>query len=627
MIIILMGVSGCGKTTIGRQLALEQGLPFFDADDFHPKANIKKMKNNLALSDSDRLPWLNTLAEKIFEWENNEGAVLACSALKESYRTILASRHSNILWVFLSGTFEVISERLRKRTSHYMKDTLLQSQFDTLEVPKYGLYVNIENSIDDIIKRISSKLKQMNQSVFGIIGLGVMGKSLSLNMAEKGFNVSVYNRADNGEAQVVSDFLEDNHALKNISGFTELQQFVASLATPRKILIMIKAGKAIDIVIDQLIPFLTKGDIIIDGGNSHYKDTAKRVDYLASKELHFVGCGISGGEEGARKGPSMMPGGSRESYQSIAPILEAISAKDKTGKPCCTYIGPESAGHFVKMIHNGMEYAEMQLLAEVYAIMKISMENEKIAEILSEWRSTDLSSYLLEITIDIFLKKEGNQYVLDSILDAAGNKGTGSWSSKAALDLGSVNNMMSSAVFARYLSSFKQIRQSLSSQLKKDSEAIEEPDIMALKNAYRFARIINHHQGFELLRLASIEYHWKLNLSEIARIWTNGCIIRSDFMDQSVEIFKVYENYFEHQSIFKNLISSENSVKDCVSYSLKYRIPFDTFFASYNYWVSITTENLSANLIQAQRDYFGAHTYQKRDDVSGRYYHTNWLEK
>jgi len=622
-----MGVSGCGKTTIGEQLALEQGLPFFDADDFHPKANIEKMNNNVALSDADRLPWIHTLAEKTYEWETKEGAVLACSALKESYRAILASKQSNILWVYLSGTFELISARLKKRSNHYMKSALLQSQFDTLEVPDYGLHINIENSIDDIIKGINSKLKQMNQSVFGVIGLGVMGKSLSLNIAEKGFDISVYNRPEYGEEQVVSNFLKDNHAVKNISGFTDLQPFVASLATPRKILIMIKAGKAIDMVIDQLIPFLSKGDIIVDGGNSHYMDTAKRVDYLAGKELHFVGCGISGGEEGARKGPSMMPGGSLESYQNIAPILETISAKDKTGKPCCTYIGPDGTGHFVKMVHNGIEYAEMQLLAEVYAIMKISMDNEKMAQILSDWKTTDLSSYLLEITIDILQKKEGNQYVLDTILDAAGNKGTGSWSSKAAFDLGSVNTMMSSAVFARYLSAFKQKRESLSFKIKNDSEAIEEPNIKALENAYRFARVINHYQGFELIRLASIEYKWKLNLSEIARIWTNGCIIRSDFMEQSVDTLKAYENYFEDQTILKSLMSSESSITECISYSLKYRIPFDTFWSAYNYWISITTENLSAHLIQAQRDYFGAHTYQRKDDSSLSFYHTNWLEK
>jgi len=263
----------------------------------------------------------------------------------------------------------------------------------------------------------------------------------------------------------------------------------------------------------------------------------------------------------------------------------------------------------------------------VYAIMKLSMDNEKMFQILKQWKSTDLSSYLLEITVDILQKKEGDQYVLDSILDAAGNKGTGSWSSKAAFDLGSVNTMMSSAVFARYLSAFKQKRESLSFKIKNDSEAIEEPNIKALENAYRFARVINHYQGFELIRLASIEYKWKLNLSEIARIWTNGCIIRSDFMEQSVDTLKAYENYFEDKTIFKSLMFSESSITECISYSLKYRIPFDTFWAAYNYWISITTENLSANLIQAQRDYFGAHTYQRKDDSSLNFYHTNWLEK
>ncbi len=620
-----MGVSGCGKTTIGKQLALELGLPFFDADDFHPKVNIEKMKNNVPLNDSDRLPWLNILVEKMIHWDKMGGAILACSALKESYRTILSSTQTSISWVFLSGTFELISNRLKARKNHYMTTDLLQSQFEILEVPKYGIHVNIDNSIDEIIKHINLKLKLMKQSVFGVIGLGVMGKSLSLNMAEKGLNVSVYNRSEEGEEKVVSNFINENDTFKNILGFNDLKQFVRSLEKPSKIVIMVKAGEAIDGVIDQLTPYLTIGDVIIDGGNSYYEDTANRVGYLKSKGIHFVGCGISGGEEGARKGPSMMPGGSLDSYQKIAPVLELISAKDKNDQPCCSYIGPDGAGHFVKMVHNGMEYAEMQLLAEVYAILKLSFANEKIADILSDWHSTDLSSYLLEITINILQKKEKNTYVLDSILDVAGNKGTGSWSSKAAFDLGSVNTIMSSAVFARYISSLKQKRKSYSSLIKQSNKEIDVPHIKDLENAYRFARILNHHQGFELIRLASIEYNWNLNLSEIARIWTNGCIIRSNFMEQSVEILKEHETYFEDTVLFKSLIIKESNIKECISYALKYRIPLDTFWSAYNYWVSMTTENLSANLIQAQRDYFGAHTYQRKDDSLLKFYHTNWI--
>jgi 6-phosphogluconate dehydrogenase len=467
----------------------------------------------------------------------------------------------------------------------------------------------------------------MSKSFFGVIGLGVMGKSLSINIAEKGFDISVFNRTDFGEEKVVVNFIEENTLLKNLFGFTDLEKFVASLQTPRRILIMIKAGNAIDSVIEQLIPLLSEGDIIIDGGNSHYIDTAKRHKNLQSKKLYYLGCGISGGEEGARKGPSMMPGGTFESYKFIAPILEKISAKDKNNQPCCTYVGPEGSGHFVKMVHNGIEYAEMQLLAEVYAMLKNSRSNLEIAEIFSQWNSTDLSSYLLEITIDILKKKEGKDFLLDKILDKAENKGTGSWSSKTAFNLGGVNTMMSSSVFARYISSFKDKRIALSNSIAEKTISKEKPHVKTLENAYRFARIINHHQGFELMRLASLEYHWNLNLSEIARIWTNGCIIRSKFIEKSVEIFKENDNYFDDKNTLELLKFSEESIKESITLSLKQRIAFDAFWAAYNYWISMTTKNLPANLIQAQRDYFGAHTYQLKNDDSAQNYHTNWLKK
>ncbi len=464
----------------------------------------------------------------------------------------------------------------------------------------------------------------MNKSYIGVIGLGVMGSSLSLNIAEKGFALSVYNRTEQGEAHVLPDFLKRTDDGMNVKGFTELQSFVASLELPRKILIMIKAGDAIDGVIEAILPFLSEGDILIDGGNSHYLDTNRRVAYLKSKKLNFVGCGVSGGEEGARKGPSIMPGGTKENYTKIAPVLEAIAAKDNHRKTCCTYIGEEGAGHFVKMVHNGIEYAEMQLLAEVYALLSVTKTNDEIAQIFSEWNKTDISSYLLEITIDILWKKENGKYVLDTILDKAGNKGTGSWSTKAAFDLGTVNTMMSSAVFARYISSFKDKRKQLSKNLKKAPKNEITVDVSVLENAYRFARIVNHHQGFELMKLASKEFNWDLNLSEIARIWTNGCIIRSQFIESSITVFKEYESYLDDDNIFELLMTSEEAIKKSISYSLSNRITFDTFWSAYNYWIGITTEGLPANLIQAQRDYFGAHTYQKVNAPEDQFFHTKW---
>ncbi len=464
----------------------------------------------------------------------------------------------------------------------------------------------------------------MNKSEIGVIGLGVMGKSLSLNMAEKGFKISVYNRSEGDESQVVSGFMEENESFKSISGFTNLQEFVSSLKQPRKILMMVKAGAVVDAVIEQLLPLLSEQDVLIDGGNSHFLDTQKRFNTLKKQNIHFVGCGVSGGEEGARKGPSMMPGGSMESYAMVAPILESIAAKDDNGQPCCTYIGTDGAGHFVKMIHNGMEYAEMQLLAELYAVMSLSMNNEAIANVFSNWNRGDLTSYLLEITIDILCKKEGDHYLLDKILDIAENKGTGSWSSKTALDLGVPTTMMTSALFTRYLSSFKATREQLSDTLTPHKQISKTLDLKMLEHAYRFARIVNHHQGFEIMNHASKTYHWNLNLSEMARIWTNGCIIRSQFMQDSIAYLKESKDLISHQDIFDILKRSESSTSEVLQVALSNRIPLDTFWSAHNYWVSMTTKRLPANLIQAQRDYFGAHTYQRIDSPLSEFFHTNW---
>jgi len=464
----------------------------------------------------------------------------------------------------------------------------------------------------------------MGNSGFGLIGLGVMGKSLSLNIAEKGHSLSVYNRSDSGEEHVVSSFLEDNPSFDNISGYTDLSTFVQSLERPRKIMVMIKAGPPIDQVIETLLPLLSEGDIIIDGGNSHYKDTNRRCESLNQRGLHFIGCGISGGEEGARHGPSIMPGGSKDPYAIVAPVLESIAARDTQQQPCCTLIGPGGAGHFIKMVHNGIEYVEMQLLAEIYAILSKQMDYESIAGLLKKWNTGGLSSYLLEITIDILGKKEGDSYVLDVILDTAGNKGTGSWSTISALRLGTLNTMMSAAVFARYLSAFKDRRKQLSQYANKKTEVAI--DLKALENTYRFARIINHQQGFALIRQASLEYDWNLNLSEIARIWTNGCIIKSHFIEDLIKVFKSHNDLLEHRPTLDTLKSHESDLTEILQSGLSNRIALEAFSAAHNYWIAMTTETLPANLIQAQRDYFGAHTYRRTDAPSGQFFHTKWSE-
>ncbi|WP_100615140.1 NADP-dependent phosphogluconate dehydrogenase [Confluentibacter citreus] len=464
----------------------------------------------------------------------------------------------------------------------------------------------------------------MSKSQFGIIGLGVMGKSLSLNGAEKGIKLSVYNRIEGDEASIVHDFITEHENLKNILGFSNMEAFVSSIEQPRKILMMVKAGPVVDAVINQISDLLDANDMLIDGGNSHFLDTQKRYAKLQKKQIHYIGCGVSGGEEGARKGPSLMPGGNQESYKLVAPILEMIAAKDKNNNPCCGFIGTDGAGHFVKMIHNGIEYSEMQLLAELYAMMSLHMTNEAISAVFTNWNKTDLSSYLLEITAEILLKKEGDQYIIDSILDKAGNKGTGCWSSKTALDLGVPTTMMTSAVFARYVSSFKEKRVALSNLVATKTLKLEIPDMSIIEKAYRFARIINHHQGFQLIQEASKEHQWNINLSELARIWTNGCIIRSELMQQLSGLFKLQQAIFEDEAILKILSNSELAISEFIQSAIKNRIALDTFWSAHNYWISMTTERLPAHLIQAQRDYFGAHTYQKIDVPASQFFHTNW---
>ena len=464
----------------------------------------------------------------------------------------------------------------------------------------------------------------MSKSEFGVIGLGVMGESLSLNIAEKGFMLSVYNRMDENEAGVVDQFLERNKSFRNILGFTDLNEFVNSLEKPRKILMMVKAGKIVDHVIEELIRFLSPDDILIDGGNSHFLDTRRRYFELTKKSIEFVGCGISGGEEGARRGPSMMPGGSKNAFESVAPILEAIAAKDVNNKPCCSYIASDGAGHFVKMIHNGIEYAEMQLIAELYDLMSLQMSNAEIAQVFSKWCETDNLSYLLEITSKILIKKENDEYIVDNILDKAGNKGTGSWSAKTTLELGVPGSMLTSAVLFRYLSSFKEKRVRLSKLISAKKEFDKLPELPDLEKAYRFARIINHHQGFEIIEEASKRHNWEIDCSELARVWTNGCIIRSKLMHQLSETLKETSNILESDSEFSLLADSELQVADLIKVAVSNRIPFDTFWSAYNYWIAITTNNLPANLIQAQRDYFGAHTYQRVDAAESEFFHTNW---
>lgn len=612
-----------GKSTIGQLLSEELSIPFFDGDDFHTAENVEKMSGGTPLTDGDRIEWLNSLNQLAIREIEKKGCIIACSALKEDYRSILTNGIENESnWIFLSGTYDQVDTRLQQRQNHFMSSELLQSQFDTLEEPKEAIKIDIGQTPNDIIEMIKNEL--VKKSEFGLVGLGVMGKSLSRNLAQKGFQLSIFNRhVDKEEVDVASNFKASHKELETSLAFDDLKSFVDSIQKPRKIMLMVNAGKTTDSVIEDLLPHLSPGDTLIDGGNSHFEDTKARFDDLRSRNIEFIGTGVSGGEEGALKGPSIMPGGDPVVYETIRPYLEAIAARDANGLPCCTYVGPEGSGHFVKMVHNGIEYAEMQLLSEVVGILKSHGSSyDEIAQLLESWEES--KSYLQEITISILRKREGEGWLLDKILDKAGNKGTGNWTAVATAKLGVPSTMVTSALYARYLSFYKDDRvraQALYPSERDDEKSISHADLF---KAFQFARMINHSQGFRLISEASRVNSWDLNLSEIARIWTNGCIIRSDLMVELIEVLRKGDNILFDETIVGKLGDLASSANIIVSHCISVSIPIPCLSEAINFFNGIRTAGSSANLIQAQRDYFGAHTYQRVDDPLGQFHHTKW---
>ncbi|MEN8766474.1 MAG: NADP-dependent phosphogluconate dehydrogenase [Polaribacter sp.] len=625
-VIFIMGVSGVGKSTIGALLAKQLEIPFFDADDYHSEANILKMSQGQPLTDHDRHDWLHALNTLAVAQLKTNSCIIACSALKASYRTILETTIAAATkWVFLHGSFQQIKERMQHRSHHFMTSDLLQSQFDTLEIPQNALSIDIHVSPEEMVAKIQENLPLKAQ--FGLIGLGVMGKSLCRNLAQKGVRISMYNRhVPEVEEDIAINFKKEFEELSSALPFDDLPAFVNSLEAPRKIMLMVNAGPAIDAVIENLLPFLSQGDSIIDGGNSNYKKTKERFEFLKSKGIHFIGAGVSGGEEGALKGPSIMPGGNAKAYQQVQPFLERIAAKDKNGVPCCSYVGNEGSGHFVKMIHNGIEYVEMQLLADVYTLLKAKGNTpDQIADILETWKSTT-NSYLLEITCTILRKKEGDDWLVNKIMDTAGNKGTGNWATIATAELGVPSTLIASALFARYASFYKAERVAANKQFNPQQHTAPKSSLEDLHKAYQFARIINHYQGFKLIQEASERFKWALNLSELARIWTNGCIIRSDYMIELATIFKTTHNLFAHQNTVQALKARKSAIQKVVAESVLHELPIPSISNAIHFFTGYTTANSSANLLQAQRDYFGAHTYQRKEDDTGQYYHTDWQQ-
>jgi 6-phosphogluconate dehydrogenase len=482
-----------------------------------------------------------------------------------------------------------------------------------------------------------------HKATLGLIGLGVMGKSLARNFAGKGIKLSLYNRhVAHHEVDIAASFVKEHDVLQQSIGFDDMARFMASLALPRKIFLMVNAGPATDAVIQEMLPHLSEGDIIMDGGNSHYKATQGRFDMLVLRGIHFLGVGVSGGEKGALEGPSIMPGGSRKAYKVVGDYLEAIAARDKAGNACCTLVGEGGSGHFTKMMHNGIEYAEMQLIAEVYDVLKtnLGLKNEAIASHFTTWNTGALESYLLEISGKIMRHKEGDTYLIDVILDKAKQKGTGGWSTTAALEIGASLDTISQSVMARIVSGYKKERivgeklYSLSrngaseNHEQRENEAVKcnKPlSIETIKKAYNTARIINHCIGIEALRKASSEYNWELNLAEITRIWTNGCIIRSAFMEGLAPILQnSEESLFLDKRLSREIKEGLDALLFFTTTATQSYIAVPVFSAALQYILSYTRADSSANMIQAQRDYFGAHTYERKDKPGN--FHTMWEE-
>jgi 6-phosphogluconate dehydrogenase len=469
----------------------------------------------------------------------------------------------------------------------------------------------------------------MNSSAdIGLVGLAVMGENLVLNMESHGFTVAVYNRT----IEKVNNFVNGKGKGKNIIGTKSIEDLVGSLKSPRKIMLMVKAGKPVDDFIELLIPHLDKGDIIIDGGNSHFPDTTRRTKYLEEKGLLYIGTGVSGGEEGALKGPSIMPGGSKEAWPQVKQIFQSIAAKVEDGTPCCDWVGENGAGHFVKMVHNGIEYGDMQLICEAYQIMKdlLGLSYEEMYNVFKEWNEGELDSYLIEITRDILNYKDNGKPLVEYILDTAGQKGTGKWTVLASLDVGAPLTLIGEAVYGRTLSALKEERVEASKVLKGPKpkfDGNQKQFIDDLGKALYASKIVSYAQGYVLMKYAAKEYGWNLNYGGVALMWRGGCIIRSIFLGKIKEAFDKNPDLSNLllDPFFKDKIElSQEAWRRVISASVTNGIWIPALSTALNYFDGFRNSRLPANLLQAQRDYFGAHTYERVDKPRGEFFHTNW---
>ncbi|MEC9332216.1 MAG: decarboxylating NADP(+)-dependent phosphogluconate dehydrogenase [Verrucomicrobiota bacterium] len=462
-----------------------------------------------------------------------------------------------------------------------------------------------------------------------LIGLAVMGQNLILNMNDKGFTVVAYNRT----ISKVDDFMNGEAKGTNIIGAHSIEEMVKHLKRPRRVMMLVKAGKAVDDFIDQIIPYLEPGDIIIDGGNSLFQDSIRRTEYLNARGLLFVGTGVSGGEEGARRGPSIMPGGHPDAWPHVKDIFQAISAKVEDGSPCCDWVGNDGAGHYVKMIHNGIEYGDMQLICEAYHLMKegLGMTADEMHEVFADWNKGELDSYLIEITRDILgFKDVDGEPLVEKILDTAGQKGTGKWTLINSAELGIPITLIGEAVYSRCISAMKEERVAASKKLRGPKPTIRNDRtkfIEDIRSALYASKIISYAQGFMLLRAAASDYGWKLKYGEIALMWRGGCIIRSQFLGKIKEAFekrKRLPNLLLDPHFKREIRKCQRGWRNVVATAAKKGIPAPAFSTALNFFDAFRNERLPANLLQAQRDYFGAHTYERIDHERGEFFHTNW---
>ena len=469
---------------------------------------------------------------------------------------------------------------------------------------------------------------------FGVVGLAVMGRNLALNVESRGYTVAVYNRS----SARTEDLVQTHSDKKFVPGYT-VEEFVKSIKAPRRILLMVKAGTGTDAVIEELLPFLEKGDILIDGGNTFFEDTMRRSEKLAQSGINFIGMGVSGGELGALQGPSMMPGGQRDAYDLVEPILKEIAAKaPEDGKPTVAYIGPNGAGHYIKMVHNGIEYGDMQLIAESYDLLKrlLKLDKDALAGTFAEWNKGELDSYLIEITADILTRDDdlgSGKPMVDMILDRAGNKGTGKWSSQSALEVGAPQSLITESVYARYISAMKDDRVAASKVLAGPEFSFEgdvDATVEDIREALYFGKIMSYAQGFDQLRMASDHYDWDLQYGELAQLWRAGAIIRARFLQR---ITDAYDNEAGLHNLlldpyFKDVAEKyQAAARRVIALATAAGVPVPSLSAAVAYFDSYRSEVLPANLIQAQRDYFGAHTYERTDKPAGEMYHYSWYEE